>query len=243
MKPLDLNWMKSGIRGMKNKWIWSGLMVTILLFSYPALAATTPDTSSFPEVSRGFFHFFQNIQQVLQAIFNDSNITNFADTLFKFFSFISLIWFFVLYTMHDASVSKLFTVIFMILLTRVLMNQYDMITTALWGWSEGFAGGIQMAATGRSDLFWLAHYIWNTCTKMSFGSPALFYHPLAFLASVVMTILTTLLVCLSSFVTVWALWGYALMKMIGFMFIPCILFENLSRSLSISSCMSLPPLP
>ena len=188
----------------------------------------TPNTTSFAEVSQNFSHFFQNAQQVTQAILNNPNLTHFADMLWKFFAVISIVWFFALYTMNGASVSKLFTVFFMILLTRVLMNQYDMMTTALWGWSEGFASGIQQAATGQSDLLWLVKYIWHTCTAMSFGSPSIVYNTLAFLASLFMMLLTALLICLSAFVSIWALWGYALMKMIGFMFIPCLLFENLS---------------
>jgi len=122
---------------------------------------------------------------------------------------------------------SVFKILFLILMTRALMNQYDLLTDALWDWSDSFAGGLQRSVFGEANVFWLAKYIWNISTGFSFHVSSLL-HPSVFFAQLSASVMAFLLALLAVFSTVWSLWGFVLTKMIGFMFLPCLMFKPLS---------------
>jgi len=201
------------------------LALISLLFANIVYAA--PDPGSFIDTASALVRFFHGTQHAVHQVIFSPELSGFALTLWKFFTAIGIIWLMVLYAMEGASFSKIFGFLFMALITRFLMAQYDPLTSALWEWSETFAGGIQKAAVGTDDIFYLPRYIWDSVLANFVSFPS-FLKPFAFLTSLFWAIIIFLLVILSLIATMWALWGYALMKMIGFMLIPCLMFKPLS---------------
>ncbi len=207
------------------------LIILFLVIAFCSIANAAPpevDPSSFNDTSNGFTHFYSNLVPYVQNVIQSPTLTDFSYTLWKFFAACLLIWQLCMYAMRGLEIADLITVIFMITITRVLMLQYDSITESLWGWSEGFATGIQTATVGVGDEFFAPRYIWNLMTSFTWPAANFLFHPLDVFAIIILSLTSAALCVLGFFTSVWALWGYSLAKMIGFMFIPFILFERLS---------------
>ncbi|MEO8965422.1 MAG: hypothetical protein ABI370_12215 [Gammaproteobacteria bacterium] len=152
-----------------------------------------------------------------------------SETLWKFFAVIMIVWEASMFSLRGIDFPDLFKVIFLIATTHVLMLQFDTLTTALWGWSEAFATGIQTAAIGIQDQFFAPRFIWNLITSFSWADMgSLLLHPVNLVLMIGLSLTSFIFSALAFIVSIWGLWGYSLAKMVGLMFIPTILFEKLS---------------
>jgi hypothetical protein len=208
--------------------ILCAICIASMVFSVAKAAPPAVDPRDFGSTSSGFHSFYTSIKSGIQKVTKDSELNNVSLMLWKFFSVVLLIMTVVRFAMHGFDFYDLFFAVFMISITRVLMLDYDMITSALWGWSEGFATGIQKAGLGASDAFFLPRYLWNLMTNFSTPSDNFLFSPLKVMASIILALLGSVVCVLGFFASVWGLYGYSLAKMIGFMFIPTLLFERLS---------------
>ncbi len=204
------------------------LFVLMGFSNYVFAGAPQIDPGQFDATASGFQHFYAGVGSSIKSIIESPTLNNFSLTLWKFFSVMLLIWSLTQYAMRGLDFAEIFGVVFMILITRILMLQYDALTTALWSWSESFASGIQMAAIGVSDQLFAPRYIWNLMTSFDWPAENFLFHPLDVIASIILSLVSAILCVLGFFSAVWALWGYSLAKMIGFMFIPTLLFERMS---------------
>jgi hypothetical protein len=128
--------------------------------------------------------------------------------------------------MNASNVLEIFAVILLIVITRVMLDYYDYLTSVCWSWGEGIAGGIQMAVIGNSDPFFLPGFI-NDTIKGITASDVSFLDGLAiWLGALLVFVAVALLSIASFFCTMWALWGYALAKIIGLFFIPFIMLKR-----------------
>lgn len=205
------------------------LFVGIILlvgFCGAAHAASQPPTT-FMDTSKGFLHFFAGAKEAIDHVLNDPHLSGMALTFWKVFSVSGIMILLYRYAAGNAVFVEFFMFVFAMLITKVLMHQYNTITSACWAWSESFAEHIELATTGKTGIFWMPRYIWNAITSMSFGT-ATILHPLYLLSLFALELIAVILALLSMFAAVWGLWGFALSKMIGFMFVPFILFEKMS---------------
>lgn len=200
-----------------------------ILVSTSVLAKSNPpDLGSYEVAATSFTKFPQVVGQMLSRILSDQHLFGFAMTLWKFFVVMQMTWLMIQYAMGGLNIHEVSTSLFMMLLTRALLLQYDTLTMALWGWSESFAQGLQVAFTGDdSNIFSLSHYIWKAIQSIGFIGQSLF-NPTMLFARLVTSLAVVVLSILASLASIWGLWGYALAKMIGFMFLPCMMFERLS---------------
>jgi type IV secretory pathway VirB6-like protein len=110
-----------------------------------------------------------------------------------------------------------------------LIDYYDPLTSAFWSWSIGFADGIQYAAVGTTDLFFLPSYLFNICKGLNFSDVNILTSGATVILAIVLgTIFTAVLAICGVFTACWAIWSYAVAKIIGWMFIPTLMFDRLS---------------
>lgn len=207
------------------------VLAAVLVFcSWPAglLAGSPPDPGSYEDtVSR--LNTFQKMAGVaLQNILKDGELAGFVDKEWTFFVVILLVGLISRYAMRGVEIEEILVTLLMIAGTRILLNNYDALTSALWGWSEGVAGGIQRAITGDTSPFFLPGYINNVMDGINTAEVDIWDTLKYALCSIAVTVLVFILSLLSFVVNVWSLWGYTLAKMIGWVFIPFLLFRRLS---------------
>ena len=90
-------------------------------------------------------------------------------------------------------------------------------------WATGFAGAIQKEMIGTDDLFYAPTFLNDIMQNMKYNDASLFSNIAAVLSLYVLSAASMLLSLLSFFVVSWAIWGYALAKLIGWMLIPFML--------------------
>jgi hypothetical protein len=193
-----------------------------LLAEPPANPGSYEDT-----VSR--LNTFQKMAAVaLKKTLTDGELASFVDKEWTFFTVILLLGLIGRYAMRGVQVEEILVTLLMIAGTRILLNNYDSLTSALWGWSEGIAGGIQRAFTGSTNAFFLPGYINNIIEGIKSSEADLFGTVTQILGAVIATLMAFILSMLAFLVNVWALWGYTLAKIVGWVFIPFLLFRRLS---------------
>lgn len=201
---------------------------SILVFGTAYSTPPAVDPASFETASYGFQSFFQYIAPFVEKVVASSAITDFSFTLWKFFAVVLLVWEMAIAALSGFDFSKLFATIFIIVVVRILMLNYDQLTAALWSWSEGLATSIQTSAVGADDEFFAPRYLWNLLTSISWDSSNFAFHMQSVLAELFLGLLSALLCIASFFASIWALWGYSIAKMIGLTFLPLLLFKRLS---------------
>jgi hypothetical protein len=186
------------------------------------------DPASFENTSSGFQHFYQNIAPYVENVVTSSAISDFATTLWKFFSVVLIVWVAGQGVYKGYDLGKVIALVFTISAVRILMLNYDSTTAALWSWSEGLSTSIQTSAIGVDDKFFAPRYLWNLLSSINWDTGNMLFHFQNVVASLILGATAMLLSVLAFFASAWALWGYSIAKMIGLTFIPFLLFERLS---------------
>jgi len=206
------------------------IMAALVLCLWPtSLLADPPANPGSYEDTVSRLNTFQKMAAVtLKKILTDGELAGFVDKEWTFFTVILLLGLIARYAMRGVEIEEILVTLLMIAGTRILLNNYDSLTSALWGWSEGIAGGIQRAFTGSTNPFFLPGYINNVIEGIKSTEADLFGTVAQILGAVAATLMAFILSMLSFFVNVWALWGYTLAKIIGWVFIPFLLFRRRS---------------
>lgn len=206
------------------------LLVVGAIFSHAAYGAAPQqiDPASFENTTSGFQHFYQNITPYVENVITSSAISDFATTLWKFFSVVLIVWQVGQGVHKGFDIGKVIGTLFLISVVRILMLNYDQMTAALWSWSEGLSTSIQTSAIGVDDEFFAPRYLWNLLSSINWDSGNILFHLQNVIASIFLGVAALLLSVLAFFASAWALWGYSIAKMIGLTFVPLILFERLS---------------
>jgi hypothetical protein len=205
----------------------------VLSFFCVALSAFTPayaDIANPGDVGGmgALFNAFSNVirTEVWPAL-QATPAYAFAESLFAFFTAILLIELVFRFMMSGVTLAEVLEKIFFIALVRCLMLVYDDGTAAMWGWADAFGGSIQQAAVGTDELFFVPAFISGIMNKFSFLDLSIFDGIMVVLSLVVLSILTTILSVLSYFAVAWGVWGYTVAKLLGWMFVPLMMFKRL----------------
>lgn len=186
------------------------------------------DLSDLSSISSTMLTFIKDVDAVVKAVFLNPKLSGFIDTEWQFFSILLICWLIVDWIFRSATVRDFVAAVLLISITKIMLGYYDDLTTAFWGWSVGFAEGIQLAAVGNTDLFFLPSYLVNLVKSMSFSGVYLLTDTWAVIvASTVGLILSVILGVAAVATATWSIWGYAIAKMIGWMFIPTLMFRRL----------------
>ena len=209
----------------KSNWVSVFSLILFLLFAFSEVSFAD-EPPSFSQAMLGMNTFMQSVGVAANNIANSPALSSFVNAVWSAFAVILLVLALSKYAMNASNVLEIFAVILLIVITRVMLDYYDYLTSVCWSWGEGIAGGIQMAVIGNSDPFFLPGFI-NDTIKGITASDVSFLDGLAiWLGALLVFVAVALLSIASFFCTMWALWGYALAKIIGLFFIPFIMLKR-----------------
>jgi len=163
-----------------------------------------------------------------QLLSRESKVRQFADLLWISLSLGLIVQNGIRFAYDGLSVGEIVGVFSLIAFTHFLMIHYDQWTLAMFDWSIGFGNGIQKAAIGHEEIWFIPKVIANITDSLSFGSIS-FMSKLVLVIKVTFVMILCCLLAIGSFSSIlMSVHGYAIAKMIGIMFIPTLLFERLS---------------
>lgn len=202
----------------------------LFLVPFTALGATPP-LNDINSVEQGFKNFQSGVDASLSATINSAPVQADATLLWNFFALLLLLWTLYLYAFKKAGLVDILSTVILIMVVKVLMGQFEVLTTAIWKAANGFAGDVQLGLLGTSDLFFAPQYVTKIFNSITFDS-SLSLNPLNTLMSaldiVIVSAISVVLSVLAYFAAIWSFWGYAISKLIGLIFVPFLLYERLS---------------
>jgi len=196
-------------------------------FAGRALAAPA-DPGNFSSVTQTFGVIITEIERLIPRILNDPELSDVGLMFWQTFAVILLVNLVVKFKFRGITLEEAFGVILLIGLVRAGMMYFGDITSAFWGWSEGVAQGIQRIALGNTDLMFIPRFTYDIYKSLSFSDYSILDGLNVVIALVVMNVVGVVLGILSILAVAWGLWGYAIAKMVGWMFVPFIMFERLA---------------
>jgi hypothetical protein len=197
-------------------------------------------------VQDGYNLFLDNIATKITSAITSTNITNDVNILWAFFAVFLVIWTMFTYAFGKGTLLDLLTAAILIMITKILMGEFDVLTKVIWEAANGFASDIQVGLLGNGDLFFAPQYIadkflttvWNKAfPPASVGSVVSGTWGLVtngievymnWIVTILMAILAIILSILAYISVIWAYWGYAIAKLIGLLFIPFLMYERLA---------------
>lgn len=194
-------------------------------FVFPEVSwAVVPPSTS--EAMLGMNTFMTSVATATNNIMSSPVLGTFLDAVWSAFAVILLVMALSKYAMSASNVLEVFAVVLLIVITRIMLDHFDYLTSVCWAWGEGVAGGIQMAVIGNSDPFFLGGFINDVMKGITTSDVSILDTVAIWLGTVLVFLAVAFLSICSFFCTVWALWGYALAKLIGLFFIPFIMLKR-----------------
>lgn len=203
------------------------LAVTLL----PSIAIAAPALDDVGSVESGFNQFLTNTTATVNAAVNSAAVQADVTLLWNFFAVLLVIWTMYLYAFKKGTIVDILSTAILIMIVKVLMGQFTVLTSAIWSAANGFAGDVQLALLGSSDLFFAPAFISNVVNSITFSSAGIFSPLTAVLSAIDIVIVGAVSLVLSAlayFATIWGFWGYSIAKLIGLLFVPFLLYERLS---------------
>lgn len=206
--------------------------ILIAAISAPVYAV---DPASPADTVSGFKNLAANVGTIMSTVLADATYNIAPDMLFNFFTAFLILWTGFLFIFRGLELVNVISTLLLILFTKMFMTQYDQLTSAVWDFGNAFASSIQIAAIGGTgDVFFapglIAQLVTSTDWVSSSSNPitAFLLAIETGLATFFMLVLSLILSVLAYVASVWALWGYAIAKLVGLLFVPTLLYERLS---------------
>lgn len=158
---------------------------------------------------------------------SDHPLMKFRDNLFRMFAAFMLIYLLMAYVFRGTSFDEILSTFLLIMMVRVLMLGYLPIVDALWEWSRDAGGLLQEVLLGTRDPY-LPTALWTLVMAKMNPDVGIFSGIIVFVNTLVLMLLAAILAMLGWFASIWAFWGFTVAKLVGFMFIPMLLFDRLS---------------
>lgn len=215
--------------------IW--LLSLLLSFSAIAPVYALSDPPSNADTVSGFKSLAVNVGAMITAVLADPSYNIGPSMLYNFFTAFLIIWTAFLFIFRGLELVNVISTLLLILFTKALMVNFDVLTSAVWDFGNAFAASIQVAALGGTgDVFFAPDLItqlvlstdWTAASGSGGVLSALLTAVEQGMAAIVMFIVAGILSILAYVASVWALWGYAIAKLVGLLFLPTLLYERLS---------------
>lgn len=204
-----------------------GLCSVFTLVTPQAALAASPDYADNDSAHEAFGSFLRTVSSLFNNIFvSGSEVSAFIEAFFLFGVIYKLVSVVASYMLRTGNLADLFQAVILIAIVRALLDGYGVVTSALFGWSQGFAGVIQLPIVGNSDVFFLTDYVQNIVNTIWHEDASIFDGIKLTVATGVLWLLLTTLNVLSFFAVAWAAWGFILAKLVGMIFLPFLLFER-----------------
>jgi len=208
-----------------KKFILAIIVFSVFAAPISAIAETPTDYSGSLQRMDAFM---KTVTKQLNNILNDSKLEKFVNALWNALTVILLFTAFAKFSMGTISIYELVHPLLLIMITRIMLNNYDYLTSICWDWSEGIAGGIQNAVIGSTDPFILPGFIHDVIAGIQTKDVSFMSGLNLVLAGWIIIAIIFLLSVLAFLANAWALWGFALSKIIGWFFIPFLMLQRTS---------------
>ena len=206
-----------------TKWFFFFVIAVVIL-----AALGIADASGAVPLKDTFDLFNAGVSNVLGDILHgDNDLIGFVWAEYRLFCGILFAIVLYRYVMGEADVFEV-TVFVLLKATVValLIGYYDELIGLIWGFSDGVAFGIQEVVVDNKDPHFLGEYIYRTWKNSTWPSIGIF-DEIEILLRVGFFYLLLMAVKVVVYIgSVWTLWGYALAKIIGVIFIPFLLLEQ-----------------
>ncbi len=205
-------------------------MALIIIFMVFMLAnsAAASSPASYDQAMGRMNTFMQAAAAATNNILNDNELNNFVNALWNAFAIILLVSALAKWNFGGIELYEIVHLLLLILITRIMLNHYNMLTTLMWDWSDGIAGSVQKAVIGNSDPLFLSCFINDVVAGIKASDVSILDSVRLFINGLIMSGIVMILSVLSFFASTWALYGYALAKILGWFFIPCLMIKRLS---------------
>lgn len=200
---------------MKRLLLWLG---GLLLFAYLSIFAFA-DTN--PGIGTTLTTVFNTqIHQYITTLLSPgSQVYQWTHMLMVFIMFLA-VFFEILVFIKKPDIERHLTAVIWIFITMGLWAGYNTFIDVLWQTGEGLASAFQVAATGSSDPWFLSEWAYRIANSYTIHSQGFFGSIQSAILVFIWNIVMLLLEGVMKLVGMWAVWGAAVAKIIGVIFIP-----------------------
>lgn len=154
---------------------------------------------------------------------SDNPVSNFAWMIFAAFAFILFVIEVIKFIWQGNQTESHMIALCMFFITFMIMGSYDGFTSGIWGIAVGISDGYQEQLVGNTDNFFLSQWMHKTFAAVVVEDLSM-WDSLKLLSYMTMwTAAGVLLDAVAYLAAMWADFGYAVGKVVGFVFIPCLL--------------------
>ena len=199
------------------------IFLSPLLFLPPAEAALS-------ETMRGVFS--GELKTFVTGIMSgaDNPVSSFAWMIFAAFAFILFVIEVIKFIWQGNQTESHFIALAMFFITFMIMGSYDGFTEGVWGIAVGISNGYQEQLVGNTDNFFLSQWMHKTFAAVVIEDLSLWDSAKIIGYLYIWTAAGIFLDAVGYLAAIWADFGYAVGKVVGFVFIPCLLLPA-TRSL------------
>ena len=200
--------------------LWSVLVLPVW--------AASPTSKPLPHLSDTLSDtFIKNVSTLIdQLTASSSELGQWSQNLMLFLTFVALFFEIVKFIQQPAFEEHLQAVIWVIL-TGILWANYSHVVDNAWNLSNAIAGAIKKTATGSSDPFFLSEFTARAMKNIVMEhSDGLFGSVVGFFISAVFFFLTGVFEAVMYLADMWGIWGSAVAKILGVLFVPLMIFEK-----------------
>lgn len=159
-----------------------------------------------------------------------NSVNNFAWMIFSAFSVFLLIIELVKFIWQGNQTESHLIALCMFFVTFMIMGAYDGFTSAIWGIAVGISDGYQEQLVGNTDNFFLSQWMHKVFAAVVVEDLDMFDSLKLVSYTMIWTGAGVVLDSVAYLAAMWADFGYAVAKVVGFVFIPCLLLPA-TRSL------------
>lgn len=206
-------------------------LLILFFFLWTSVANAAPTLDDIGSVEQGFKRFQNTTSTYVDAAINSAAVQHDVMLLFNFFAVLLVIWTMYLYAFGKGTLVDLLSTAILIMIVKVLMGQFTILTGAIWSAANGFASDVQAGLLGTGDLFFAPAFIYNLIDSIFFQSNSNFSLVGSVLSAIYIAIvsgISLVLSVLAYFAAIWSFWGFSIAKLIGLLFVPFLLYERLS---------------
>lgn len=171
-------------------------------------------------------NFFVGIKEYVTDVLNDSTLNYFIWSLMLFFVFLVVVIEIVKFIFDGLDMIRIFEASLWCFFSFGLYALYPHMTNAIWNAGTGIGDVFQEIAVGNKDPFFLPMWTWKTLNSALVSEVSIWDS----IGTILIAFLWGITVILLSFVmwlaSLYAVFGYAMSKIIGLLFIPFIMISG-----------------
>ena len=182
-----------------------------------------PAEAALSDTMRGVFS--GELKTFVTGIMNgsDNPVSSFAWMIFAAFSFILFVIEVIKFIWQGNQTESHMIALSMFFITFMIMGSYDGFTNGIWGIAVGISDGYQEQLVGNTDNFFLSQWMHKTFSAVVVEDLSM-WDSIKLLGYVsIWTAAGVVLDAVAYLAAMWADFGYAVGKVVGFVFIPCLL--------------------